>query len=277
MKLCDMHTHSDNSFDAKSTVDELCQAALGNGLYAIAITDHCEAEYINMGEDCEFGSFDRLIPQSVRDINSAKEKYKNRLLVLRGLELGEPMHDPAQTRHALEYAEFDFILASVHNLRGYDDFYYLDYKTVDVNDLLRRYFDELIETADFEHFDSLSHLTYPLRYIVEREGYYPDLTPFQEQIDEIFKTLIKNKKALEINVSGLFKPIGRTLPDIELVRRFRELGGEYVTIGTDAHSSDMVGKGIEQGIEVAKAAGFTHYTIFREHKPELLLIDNYSW
>ena len=76
MKLCDMHTHSDNSFDAKSTVDELCQAALDKGLYAIAVTDHCEAEYICLGENCEFGSFDRQIPQSVRDIDSAKEKYR---------------------------------------------------------------------------------------------------------------------------------------------------------------------------------------------------------
>lgn len=273
MKLCDMHTHSDNSFDAKSTVDELCQAALDKGLYAIAVTDHCEAEYICLGENCEFGSFDRQIPQSVRDIDSAKEKYRDRLLVLRGLELGEPMHDPEQTKHALGYADFDFILASVHNLRGYEDFYYLDYKTVDIDEILRRYFDELIETASFEHFDSLAHLTYPLRYIAEREGYYPDLTTYSEQIDRIFGILVQNKKALEINVSGLFKPIGRTLPDEALVRRFRELGGGYITIGTDAHSSDMVGKGIEQGIEVAKAAGFTHYTIYREHKPVLLPIE----
>ena len=272
MKLCDMHTHSDNSFDAKSTVDELCQAAVNRGLYALAVTDHCEAEYIKMGENCEFGSFDRQIPQSVRDINSAREKYKGKLLVIRGLELGEPMHDPRQTAHALRYADFDFILASVHNLIGRDDFYYLDYKTVDVNEILREYFDELAETAAFEHFDSLSHLTYPLRYIVEREGYYPDLDPFSEQIDRIFRILIQNKKALEINVSGLFKPIGRTLPDEALVRRFRELGGEYITIGTDAHSSDMVGKGIERGIAVAKAAGFKHCAIYVKHTPVMLEI-----
>ena len=273
MKLCDMHTHSDNSFDAKSAVDELCQAAIKSGLYALAVTDHCEAEYINLGENCEFGSFDRQIPLSVCDINSAKEKYKDKLLVIRGLELGEPMHDPEQTAHALAYADFDFILASVHNLRGRDDFYYLDYKTVDVTELLNEYFDELAETAAFEHFDSLAHITYPLRYIVEREGYYPDLSPFSEKIDRIFNILIQNKKALEINVSGLFKPIGRTLPDEPLVRRFFELGGEYVTIGTDSHSSEMVGKGIEQGIAVAKAAGFKHYAIYRNHKPILIPIE----
>lgn len=273
MLYCDIHTHSQNSFDAESTVDEMCQAAIRQGLYALCVTDHCEAEYINCGENCEFGSFDRQIPQSIRDINSAKEKYKEQLKVLCGLELGEPMHDPTQTKHALGYGDFDFILASVHNLRGHDDFYYLDYKTVDIAALLHEYFDELAETAAFEHFDSLSHLTYPLRYIVEREGFYPDLSPFAGQIDSIFRILVKNKKALEINVSGLFKPIGRTLPDVPLVRRFRELGGEYITIGSDAHSADMVGKGIEEGVVVAKAAGFSHYTIFENHQPTLIPIE----
>lgn len=273
MLYCDIHTHSDNSFDAKNSVDAMCRAAIERGLYALAVTDHCEAEYICCGEDCEFGSFDHRIPQSIRDINSAKEKYKHQLKLLCGLELGEPMHDPEQTRHALQYGEFDFILASVHNLRGCEDFYFLDYKTVDVNAVLRQYFDELLETAGFEHFDSLSHLTYPLRYIVEREGYYPDLTPFSNQIDAIFRLLADRKKALEINVSGLFKPIGRTLPDLPLVKRFRELGGEFVTIGSDAHSDDMVGKGIAQGVAIAQAAGFTHYTIYEKHQPILIPID----
>ena len=273
MLICDMHTHSDNSFDAKNSVDMLCQFALKRGLYALAVTDHCESAYIRCDDVCEFGSFDRLIPQSVCDINSAKEKYKDHLHVLCGLELGEPMHDPEQTAHALEYADFDFILASVHNLRGRDDFYYLDYKSVDVDELLHAYFDELIETASFEHFDSMAHLTYPLRYIVEREGYYPDLLPFQTQIDSVFKILIKKHKALEINVSGLYKPIGTTLPDVSLVRRFRELGGELVTIGTDAHDAEMVGKGIEHGIAVAKEAGFTQYAIFEKHQPRLIPIE----
>ena len=175
-----------------------------------------------------------------------------------------------QWKKALAYGDFDFVLASVHNLRGVQDFYFLDYSTVDIPSLLHAYFDELAETAAFPHFDSLSHLTYPLRYIVEREGYYPDLTPYREQIDRIFNILIKNNKALEINVSGLFKPIGRTLPDLPLVSRFRRLGGEYITLGTDAHNADMVGKGLEQGAEVARQAGFTHYTVFANHQPQLL-------
>ncbi len=268
--LCDMHTHSNNSFDAKNTVDEMCRAAIDRGLYALAVTDHCEAPFIRFGDDCEFGCFDRLIPKSYSEACAAREKYAGKLKVIRGLELGEPCHDPAATEHALAYGDFDFVLASVHNLKNMQDFYYMNYSGVDVDKLLAKYFTELCETASFPHFDSLSHLTYPLRYIVAGTGRFPDLSKHMDLIDEVFKILIKNKKALEINVSGLFKELKSTLPDETLVRRFKELGGEYVTVGTDAHSADMVGRGIEQGIAVAKAAGFDGCVIFEKHKPVLI-------
>ena len=273
MKLiCDMHTHSDNFFDAKNSVDEMCQAAVAAGLYALAVTDHCEAPFIRFGADCEFGCFDEQIPKSFADATAAREKYAGRLKVLRGMELGEPTHDPAATEHALGYGDFDFILASVHNMKNMQDFYYMNYTGVDIDRLLAQYFDELCETAAFAHFDSLAHLTYPLRYIVAGTGKMPDLTRHRDAIDTIFKILIKNQKALEINVSGLFKELKSTLPDASLVRRFKELGGQYITIGTDAHSADMVGKGIEQGMAVAKAAGFTHYAIYEKHQPQLIAL-----
>jgi len=270
MILCDMHTHSNNSFDAKNSVDEMCRAAIDRGLYALAVTDHCEAPFIRFGDDCEFGSFDEQIPKSFADATAAREKYAGKLKVLRGMELGEPMHDPDQTARALSYGDFDFILASVHGMRNMLDFYYMNYTGIDVDRLLAQYFDELAETAAFAHFDSLSHLTYPLRYIVEGTGKTPDLEKHSEAIDTIFKILIENQKALEINVSGLFKEMKTTLPDETLVRRFKELGGQYITIGTDAHSADMVGMGIEEGIRVAKRAGFSQYTIYEKHKPVLI-------
>lgn len=272
MILCDLHTHSVNSFDAENTVDEMCRAAIARGLEAIAVTDHCEAPFISCGEDCEFGSFDRQIPQSVRDAHQAAEKYKGKLRVLCGMELGEPMHDPEQTAHALGYGEFDFILASVHNLRGRDDFYFMDFSKVSVDEILREYFDELAETAAFPDFDSLAHLTYPLRYIVERTGVYPDLSPYTGQIENIFKILMKNQKALEINVSGLFKPMNTTLPDLPLLRMYRELGGRLITVGTDAHTAAMVGKGLEEGLSAAREAGFDSYAVYRSHTPRLIPI-----
>lgn len=273
MKICDLHIHSNNSFDAKSSVDKICKTAIERNLYAVAVTDHCEAPFIKCGENCEFGSFDKKIPQSISDTLCAKEKYRSRLKVLCGIELGEPVHDMSCTEHALAYGDFDFILASVHNLRGMEDFYYLDFSKLDMDRILNMYFDELIETASFKYFDSLAHLTYPLRYIKNATGSVPSLAPYQNKIDEIYKILIQNNKALEINVSGFFKGLDCSLPDKEQIKRFKELGGQFITIGTDAHESEFVGKGIEKGIELAKSCGFKHYTIFEKHNPVLIEFD----
>lgn len=273
MKMCDLHIHSDNSFDAVSSVDSICQTAIDKGLYAIAITDHCEAPEIKLGENSRFGYPDRDIPKSISEVATAKQRYSHKLKVLCGMELGEPMHDPESTEIALSYGEYDFILASVHNLRNMEDMYFIDFTSFDKDEILNKYFDELLETASFKHFDSLAHLTYPLRYIKEKTGEAVDLAPYQNKIDEIFKMLIKNKKALEINVSGLYKELGTTLPDASQIERFRQLGGEYITIGTDAHRKEDVGKCIEEGMALAKKCGFTQYTIFEKHKPILIDID----
>ena len=271
--ICDSHTHSNNSFDAKSTVEEMCRAAISQNLYAITITDHCEAPFIRFGADCEFGCFDDLIPKSLEDTARAAEQFSGKLKVLRGLELGEPVQDSAGAERALSYGEYDFILASVHGLKNMLDFYYLDYTQTDIGELLKKYFTELCETAQYPHFDSLAHLTYPLRYIIKGTGKMPDLSLYSDMIDDIFKILIKNNKALEINVSGLFKELNSTMPDVGMVRRFKELGGKYITVGTDAHSADAVGKGLKQGLAVAIEAGFTHYALYEKHVPKLIPIN----
>ncbi len=273
MKISDLHTHSSNSFDAQNTVFEMCESAINCGLYAIAITDHCEAPMINFGDNCEYGDLNTLIPKSIKETNEAKHKYAGKIKVLTGIELGEPMHDQECTKRALSYGEYDFILASVHNLRNMPDFYFIDYSKHSIDKILKLYFNELAETAGFEHFDSLAHLTYPLRYIKAKLGIVPDLTPYYNTIDEIFNILISNNKALEVNVSGLFKDLGTTLPDRDLIKRFKDLGGKYITLGTDSHNTDSVGKGLKNGLKTVTECGFDSYTIFEKHQPKLIKID----
>lgn len=272
MKICDTHTHSNNSFDAQNSVEDMCKSAVERGLYAIAITDHCEAPLIKEGEHSRYGYFDKTIPTSFREANDAKLKYRNTLKVLCGIELGEPMHDLKCTQRALQYGDFDFVIASVHNIRDFEDFYYLDYNMINIDKVLNQYFDELLETAEFENFDTLAHITYPLRYIKRDTDLMYNLEPYQNKIDLIYKALIKNDKALEINVSGLYKDFGSSLPDAYQVKRFKELGGKYITIGSDAHCADDIGKEVEKGIELAKNAGFTYYTIFEKRRPILIEI-----
>lgn len=267
MKICDIHTHSNNSFDAENTVEEMCQSALNKGLFALGITDHCEAPEILLGSESEYGDFSKLIPKSNYKTSVMQDKYKGKIKILKGIELGEPMHSAECTKKALCFGDFDIIIASVHNLRNKPDFYYMDFKKEDTETILNMYFDELLETASFESFCTLAHLTYPLRYIKRDTGEIPSLLPYREKIDCIYETLIKNDKSLEINVSGLFKGLGETLPAFDEIKRYHNLGGKYITLGSDAHNINDVGRDIEKGIELAYKAGFRSYYIYEKQSP----------
>lgn len=268
-KICDSHTHSSNSFDAENTVEELCERAIELGLYALTVTDHCEANFYDDPQHSEFGDFSKRIAQSVKDIARAKKKYEGRLRLYCGLELGEPVQSLSAAARVLQLADFDFVLASVHNIAGEQDFYWLDYREETVEELLRRYFAEVLLTARWNHFDSLAHLTYPFRYIKKKLGLDVDTGLFKDQIDLILRTLAVNGKALEVNSSGLRQEIGKTLPGREVIARFKELGGKYVTVGSDAHRREDLASGAEEAYALLRACGFTHYTVYEKHKPVL--------
>jgi histidinol-phosphatase (PHP family) len=174
----------------------------------------------------------------------------------------------------LSSCDFDFILGSLHNLAGMEDFYFLNYDDQNVNELLSRYFDEMLEMVRWNGFDSLAHLTYPYRYIVGDHGIPAQLYPdYGERVDEILRLLAQNHKALELNTSGLRQKLGQTLPPIEVLRRFRQMGGEYVTIGSDAHRWGDIGSGVETGLALLSQAGFDRFTIYVGREPVLLPIE----
>lgn len=272
INVSDCHCHSNCSFDAKDSVDALCKRAVSLGLFALTITDHCEASGYANPDTSEFGDFSQLVPQSIKEMKAAQKKYKGKLHLYRGLELGQPMQDLKSADTALALDDFDFVLASVHNVENEKDFYWIDYTEALAYDILDRYFAELLATAKWNRFDSLAHLTYPLRYITGEHGMQIDINRYAHIIDEIFLTLIKNEKALEVNTSGLRQKIGKTLPDRPLVERFKTLGGKYVTIGSDAHCTDDLGKGLTQGLALVKSCGFNAYTIYKKHSPVLIHI-----
>ena len=133
--ISDSHVHSDCSFDGTDPVMMICERAAALGLYSIAVTDHCECDiYYKEG-------FDRSVVQSFFETRKARAVFYGRLQVYAGIELGQPITDPKATREALSAGAFDFVLASVHNLPGQKDFYYLNYTDENVDPLLSDYFE----------------------------------------------------------------------------------------------------------------------------------------
>lgn len=270
--LSDSHLHTNCSFDGENSVEEMCSKAIKRGLYAVTITDHCECPMIDQ-VNCEYGDFNKLIPESLNLIEKAQDKFTGKLIIFKGIELGEPLHNLNNTKKALQFGEYDFILASVHNLQDREDFYFMEYQKDSVPQILHSYFKEVLDTARWNDFDSLAHLTYPLRYIVGRSKIPVDLSEYTYEIDSILNVLIKNNKALEINVSGLRSEIGVTMPDLNVIKRYKQLGGRYITLGSDAHKTSDLAKGLEEGAKLILNAGFTEYTIYKNHKPILMKIE----
>lgn len=137
----------------------------------------------------------------------------------------------------------------------------------DLDAMVEEYLKELLTMVQWGGFDILAHLTYPLRYMVGENHRNIDLNRHSDLIDEILRQAARSGKALEINTSGLRQPLGETLPTLPYVRRFREFGGEYVTVGSDAHYAEDLGKGVNEGMKVAQEAGFSHVTLFQGRTP----------
>lgn len=253
--------HSKNSPDGEAPVESLCEAAVSAGLQAVAVTDHCE-----MNGFSEEG-YDRSVPRSHDEAAAAAEKYRGRLQVLRGVELGQATQGRADAEQLLQSLSYDIVLGSLHNLAGMPDFAFLDYSEAEPEALFSRYLDELLELVRWGRFDVLAHINYPVRYMVGEFGATLNPERFEKKIGFVLETLAAGGKALEINTSGYRQKLGRPLPDLWYLRRFRAAGGKLITFGSDAHRTCDVGANLRDGMALAKQAGFTEYALFVNRRP----------
>lgn len=260
--IIDMHTHTDNSFDGNHSPVYMCDAACNKGLRAIAFTDHCEVDayYRDNGE--------RNVRQAFFEIAKARSAFTGKLLVLNGIELGQPAYDIPTAEKIIASQKFDVVIGSVHNLRESQDFYFIeDFSAIDVEARLKEYFSEILTMLEWGNFDILAHLTYPFRYLYAKNNIREDIHRYQDQVDEILKLAAEKDIALEINAAGLRQPINRLSPEAETVARFKELGGRLVSVGSDAHYAQHIGVGIKDAMAAAKDAGFDCVTLFQKRQP----------
>ncbi len=256
MTMVDFHMHTAASEDSEALAVDMCAAAVEKGLSAVAITDH--VEMLRYREE----GYDRAAEASWTASGEMAERFAGQLRVARGIELGQPLYNREESERLLNECPYDFILASQHQLEDGVDFYYYNYDVADVTDTMNRYFDAVLQMVRWGRFHSLAHLTYPMRYIPagkRPQGY----AAWQDRIDAILRALAEKGLALEINTSGLRDPsLKTTHPDGPIIRRFRELGGEYITVGADAHRPQDVGAGIHEALALAKRAGFAHIAVY---------------
>ena len=271
--LIDCHNHTHNSPDgAEESVLCRCARAAELGIGVLAVTDHCEvnrffslAHYGVEPNGYDTYDFGRDFELSMQENTAAKAKAPEGVKLLCGIELGQATHELALAEHIYADVRLDFVIGSMHQLPGWDDFAFLDYSKVDAAALFHENLQEIARLARTDTYDVLGHITYALRYMAAA-GVQLELAPYREELAEIFRILIAKDKGIEINTSGLRQAYGDCFPNLECLKLYRELGGKILTIGSDAHTNADLGKGIPRGLE----AGFTEITYFEKHEPQFI-------
>ncbi len=264
--VIDFHIHTDNSNDGHDSLMVMSERAVQKGIRAIAVTDHAECH--RYWRD----SFHLATRYSYFETLKARSAFLGQLAIMTGIELGQPLHNLEAASDALGSNKFDFVIGSLHLVRGNQDFWKIDYHTANVPRLLHQYLDEIYEMVCWGQFDTLAHITYPLRYIVGTHRIPVDLKDYEPQIRQILERMIADGIALELNTQGYRTEYGRPTPDLDILQMYKEMGGRYVTIGSDAHYAADVGAGIEDGMDLLVKAGFENITIFDKREPILLPI-----
>lgn len=260
----DLHTHSTNSFDGYDSPEAMILSAMEKGVEIYALTDHCEVNRWFSRNHYDYEPFPQDTFDFAHDFEIAmednirlKEKYKGKIKFLSGVELGNIQHDTGLAKSIAKDKRLDFIIGSLHQNIGQDDFAFIDYNTENADNLLENYFNEEYILCKEGDFDTLGHITYPLRYIEGNYGIKIDLSKYEEIIAQCFKTVISRGKCIEINTSGLRQKYKKSFPDKELLVLYKDLGGKYITTGSDAHNTDDISKGFSYAAEMSEYFGFT--------------------
>lgn len=256
--MFDYHMHSTVSFDGKDTPEKMAQAAVAAGLKEICFTDHIDHE---PGAEKEIMVFDAQHYHAAYDHLEVPG-----LKIRRGMEFGLKPDNQEELRQDLQKADFDFVLGSVHFVDDLDVYLEPYWQGKTQREAYQIHLERTLECVQaHDDFDVLGHLTFiskcranPTKELVKYEEY-------RQIIDEILRELARKGKGMEMNTSGVDR-CGGFLPTADFFRRFRELGGEIVTVGSDAHSFDRVGQYSGTACEILKDI-FGYVCTFEGRKP----------
>lgn len=265
MKLYDMHMHSHFSGDSEANPMEIAQKACDLGLQGICFTDHMDIDYKETP-----GLFDLDIPAYKKEITLLKEHFADKLDIGWGIELGLQPYLAEKNARVLAENDFDFVIGSTHVVKQIDIYFPPYYEGRNEDDCYREYFEETLKNAQSNvNFDVYGHLDYVVRYGPNKNRYY-SYEKFADIIDEILRTLIAKGKGIELNMAGFKYGLGHAHPTIETLKRYKELGGEIITLGSDGHAPEQIAWEFEKAPAILKEAGFEYFTVFKERKPNFI-------
>lgn len=264
MYLADYHTHTHISGDSRSNLRDNVSAAYHAGLSELCMTEHWNL--LNQRGEHLPTHYD--FTPVIQQWEEIKEEWQDQLEVRVGIELGNSTVDTAAVQACLNLPELDFVIGSLHSVSlkmgGVGIFTQAKACTdahrahIILEDNVQQ-MDELVQTGTF---DVLGHIIYPLRYFPPE--FQLSLEPWQDQLDEILRQVIQQGKGIEFNTSQ-----GSTIRQwTSLLTRYRDLGGEILTLGSDAHKPQYIGAGFQEACSLLRSLGYRWVCTYRQRAPQ---------
>lgn len=256
MKKIDYHMHTMFSADSYALPKEHIEQAIAMGLDEICFTDHFDYNYPNMPFLVDVNSY-------FTTMRALKEEYQDKIKIKIGVEVGLDMNYVKEINDFVNSYPFDFVIGSIHAIEDTEFFYPGDFfNGLTKTQAHQKFFEHTLKCVEtFDCFNVLGHLDYIVRY-----GPYEDKSVdhqyFDEIITKILKTLIHKGKGIEVNTSGykVLKTCG--FPNFDIVKKYYDLGGRIITVGTDSHTSDRVGENVEDVLKHYQEIGFKNVSTF---------------
>ena len=264
----DFHLHSCFSGDSDAPMEEIIKKAISLGLTHICFTEHYDPDFVYPAG--ESGTFELNTDSYLYDLLRFREKYYGQIQIMFGVELGLQPH----LRDALEFYtenhDFDFIIGSSHICNRKDPYYPEFFEGRSEDEAHQEYFESILECVkETPYFDVYGHLDYVVRYGPTKNQNYT-YQKHADIIDRILRAIVESGKGIELNTSGFRSGLGQPNPCVDILKRYKELGGEIITVGSDAHKPGHVGADFDKACTILKDCGFQYYTIFEKRAPEFI-------
>lgn len=261
----DSHIHSWFSGDSETDPEAMIKRAIYLNMETITFTEHLDLEFPQ--EELDF-TLD--IDEYTKNISELSSKYYSKIEILTGIESGLEPELKDKISNYIKGKPFDFIIGSSHVVNRMDPYSPEFFKKYTEREGFESYFKSIIENLKAGHdFDVYGHIDYIVRYAPNKNTNY-SYFDYSDIIDEILKIIIEKDKGIEINTAGFKYGLNSPNPDINIIKKYHELGGEIITIGSDAHTPNHIGFYFNMIEPILLECGFRYYNIFKKRNPEFI-------
>lgn len=276
--LIDIHMHSNLSPDGSDEPRDMAARAAELGVKHFALTDHIELDELGDDEWDYTEAIELMKPvyESIRD------EYSGRMTVYYGAEMGQALYDQPTAERILREYDYDFVIGSVHRTEHYEHMSKIPDTEFDRKRVIKEYFDEMLDLVEWGKFSTLAHMTFLLRFVnvdtpsgpvVDKtERSQAAFDTYKPIIDKILEVIIAKGIALEANSSGYRRGLGGPMAAAPFIKRYRELGGRLVTVGSDAHEVCDVARDISECYRLLRELGFSEVCVFEKKEPRFIAI-----